>query len=52
MEIFASVLLSIYEMMTIPMSIYGFTVTLWGVMVFTLVGGVVFGLVGRLINGE
>ena len=52
MNVFESVLSAIVRMMTIPLNIYGLPVTLWSVMVFTLAGGVLFGLVGRLWNGD
>jgi hypothetical protein len=52
MGIFESVLTSIIRMMTFPINIYGVPVTLWGAMIFTLAGGVLFGLIGRLLNGE
>ena len=52
MEIFGSVFTSIYNMLTYPINIYGFTVTLWGMVIFTLTVGMIFGLIGRLFNDE
>ena len=52
MEIFGSVLSAIFSLLTYPMNIYGFTVSFWSVVVFVLAAGVIFGLIGRLLNGD
>ena len=52
MGIFESVLSAIVHIMLIPIDLYGFPVTIWGVTVFSLAGGVIFVLIGRLLNGD
>jgi len=52
MDIYEGVFSALIRMMMFPINIYGYTVTFWGVMVFSLAGGVIFTLVGRLICGD
>lgn len=48
MDILVSFLGSIYELFNMKMDIYGFMISFWDIIMFSLIIGVIFGFVRRM----
>lgn len=52
MEIFAAVFNFAYEILNIPINAYGFTFSLWSVLIFSVVAGILLWLVFSVLEGK
>lgn len=42
---------AVIDLMKIPFTIYGFTISLWSIFVWVLVAGVVIWIIGKIFGG-
>ena len=49
MDIISMLLASVWDMLNIPIDVYGYSISLWNVAAFVIAGGLVMWAVGRVL---
>lgn len=50
MDYFISFMFSIIDFMKTPINIWGFETSMWGILIFVMLGSIVFSFIGGLLN--